>query len=120
MIINEIGKSYSFPQDSMAVTWNDLSTVESAPDVFLDGSIRGGFSNLGLHLLEPEQDFLVGESVQRTSETIQRGTEGQEWIREGRTDQLASVGGNVSTFMVRVDGDVQAEKLNEGFLIAES
>ena len=57
-------------------------------------------SNLGLHLAQPEKDLLVSEAMKRASETIQRCTEGEEGVREGRCDELAGVRGDVAALVV--------------------
>lgn len=104
----------------MAVTGDNLAAVESAPDVLLDGIVRRVLAQLGLHLRQPGQHFLVCEAMQRSGETIQGGTIRKEGIRECGSDELASVGGDVAPFVVTVDGDVEAEKLHEGWLIREA
>lgn len=38
--------------------------------------------------------------MKRTSETVKGGSEGEEGVGEGGTDELAGVGGDVSTFVV--------------------
>lgn len=66
----------------MAVTWDDLAGFESIPDVLLDGFICGVLAQLRLHLRQPDQHFLVRETMQRPSEAIQSGTVRKEWVRE--------------------------------------
>jgi hypothetical protein len=104
----------------VAVTGDNLASVESTPDVLLDGFVRRVLAQLGLHLRQPGQHFLVCETVQWSGETIQSGTVRKEGIGERRADELAGVGGDVAPFVVAVDGDVEAEKLNEGRLIGEA
>jgi len=55
----------------MSITWNDLTSLECRPEVVLDGLIAKIIANSSLHLGEPVQDFLVGETVERTSEAVQ-------------------------------------------------
>ena len=43
---------------------------------------------------------MVGETVKRTGEAIQRCTKGQERVRKGRSDKFTSVRGNVATLVV--------------------
>ena len=67
----------SLAENSMPVTWNDLASLECRPEVVLDGLITKIIANSSLHLGEPNQDFLVGETVERTSKTIETSGEGQ-------------------------------------------
>jgi len=104
----------------VTVTGDNLASVESTPDVLLDGIIRRVLAQLGLHLRQPDQYFLVCKTVQRSGEAIQGGAVRKEGVRERRSDELAGVGGDVAPFVVTVDGDVEAEKVNEGWLIREA
>jgi hypothetical protein len=63
-------------EHSVAVTRDDLTTLEGRPDVFLDGLVGGRIADLGLHLPEPDEDLLVGETVEGTSKTVESGTVG--------------------------------------------
>jgi len=54
----------------MAVAWNDLARLEGVPDVFFDGLVRGVFAELRAHLLDPDQDFLVGKTAITTFSTL--------------------------------------------------
>lgn len=49
-------------QDGVAIAGNDLAALESGPDVFLDGLIGSIGADLVLHLLEPDEHFLVGQT----------------------------------------------------------
>jgi hypothetical protein len=54
----------------MSITWNNLSRLERRPEVVLDGLITEVVADGSLHLGEPVQDFLVSETVERTSQTV--------------------------------------------------
>jgi len=73
-----------------------------------------------LHFSEPNEDFLVSKAVKRASKAVQGSTKRQEGVRESRSDKLSSVGGNVASFMIAVDSDIQAHRLNEGLVIAKA
>ena len=107
-------------EHSVAVTRDDLATLKGRPDVLLDGLVGGRVANLGLHLPEPDEDLLVGKTVERTSETVESGGVGEEGVGERRADELAGVGRDVSTLVVGVDSDVETEELNEGRVFAEA
>jgi hypothetical protein len=53
-----------------------------------------------LHFSEPNEDFLVSKAVKRASEAVQGSTKRQEGVRESRSDEFSSVGGNVASFMI--------------------
>lgn len=90
----------SLTENGVAITRNDLSTLEGRPDVLLDGIVSGVLTNLRLHLAQPEKNLLVGETVKGTGETIQGSTEGEEGIGEGGADQFTGVSRDVTTFMI--------------------
>jgi hypothetical protein len=104
----------------VAITRDNLAGVEGTPDVLLDGVVGGVLAQLGLHLRQPDQHFLVRKAVQRPGEAIQRGTVREERIRECRADELAGVRGDVASLVVAVDGDVEAEELDKGGFIGEA
>ena len=43
---------------------------------------------------------MVSETVERASKTIQRSTEGEKRIGEGRAHQFACVCGDITTFVI--------------------
>lgn len=65
-----------FPQDSMTVSGNDTAGFQGVPQVFLDGLVAKIITNFFLHFGKPVKNFLVGQSVERTSETVQTSREG--------------------------------------------
>ena len=76
----------------MTVTGNDLARLEGRPDVLGNLLVRGVLTNLGSHLLDPSEDFLVSETVEGTGETVQGSAEGKEVVRELGPDQVTCVG----------------------------
>lgn len=88
------------PEDSVTVSGDNLATVEGRPDVFLNSLVTGVGTDLALHPCQPDEYFLVSKTVERTRETVQRGTEGEERVREGGADKLASVSRNVSSLVI--------------------
>jgi hypothetical protein len=90
----------SLPQDGVTVTGNDLATLEGRPDVLFDSLVRRFFTDLGLHLAKPDKDFLVGETVERPSETIEGSAVSKEGIRESGANEFASVSRNITALMV--------------------
>ena len=87
-------------EDGVAVARDDLTTIQRRPDILLHSLISGILANLGLHPAEPDEHLLVRKAVERASETVQRGTEGEERIRERGADELAGVRGDVATLVI--------------------
>jgi len=104
----------SLSENSVTVARDDSTTLEGVPDEvseFLIGNFVG--SKVSNELSEPDEDFLVGETVERTGQTVESGGKGKVRVREGRADQVRSVGRDVATFVVGVDGEVKSHELNE-------
>ncbi len=107
-------------ENGVAVTWNNTSSVKGRPEVLLDLLIGEIVANGLLHLNEPLEDLLVGESVKWAGKTVKTGSDGEHWGREGGSDQVGGVGGNVATLVVGVDGEVESHELNEGLVVTET
>jgi hypothetical protein len=107
-------------EDGVAVSGNDLAGLERGPQVLLDGLVAEVVANGLLHLLEPDEDLLVGQSVQGTSETVQASSQGEVGGAESRADQVGRVGADVATLVVGVDGQVQTHQLNKVLVVGEA
>lgn len=107
-------------QDGVTVTRHDAATVQGGPQVVLDGLVAEVVANGLLHLGEPVQHLLVGQTVERTSQTLQTGGEGEHWGAQSTPDQVGGVGTDVATLVVGVDGQVQAHQLNKILVAAEA
>jgi hypothetical protein len=107
-------------EDGVAVSGNDLAGLERGPQVLLDGLVAEVVANGLLHLLEPDEDLLVGQSVQGTSETVQTSSQGEIGGAESRADQVGRVGADVATLVVGVDGQVQTHQLNKVLVVGEA
>lgn len=110
----------SLAEDGVAVTWNNLASVEGGPEVVSDGLVAEIVTNGSLHLLEPVEDLLVGKTVERTSQTVETSGEGQHWGAESGADQVGGVGTDVSTLVVSVDGEVESHQLNKVLVVTET
>jgi hypothetical protein len=110
----------SLAENGVTVTWNDLASVQGGPEVVGDGLVAEVVANGSLHLLEPVQDLLVGETVERTSKTVETSGEGKHWGGEGTADQVGGVGRDVTTLVVSVDGEVESHQLNKVLVLAET
>jgi hypothetical protein len=107
-------------QHGVAVARNHLAALEGRPDVLLDSLIRRIFANLGLHLAQPDQDFLVRQTMERARETVERGGERKEGVGESRANEFSGVGRDITTFVVAVNGDVETHQFHERLVVAES
>lgn len=80
--------THGLSQNGVSVSGNDLSRLEDRPDVLLHLLVGNSGSNGLLHLEDKAQDFLVGESVEGSSESGEGGRVGEERIREGGSDEV--------------------------------
>lgn len=110
----------SLTEDGVTVAGNNLAGVEGGPQVVLDGLVAEVAADGLLHLGEPVENLLVSQSVKRTSKTIETGGEREHGGAQSTTDKVGSVGGNVTTLVVGVDGQVQTHELNEVAVVAEA
>jgi hypothetical protein len=110
----------SLSQDGVAVTGNDTASLEGGPEVVLDALVAKVVANLGLHLGEPLENLLVGKTVQGTGKTVKTSGEREERRGEGGSDQVGGVGGDVTTLVVSVDGEVESHQLNKVLVLGET
>ena len=107
-------------EDGVTVSGDNLAGVEGGPQVVLDGLVTQVVANRGLHLREPVQNLLVGQSVERTSQSVETSSEGEHGGAQGATNKVGSVSADVTTLVVGVDGQVQTHQLNEVAVAAEA
>lgn len=108
----------SLSKDSVSESRNDLARVEGIPQSLLynfKGDVT--FSELLLESQSPTKDFLVGESMKRTSETIHSRSEGEVRVGESATDEVSGVGTDVATFVIAVDNQVEAHQFVEVLVV---
>ena len=96
-------------QYRMAITRNYPTTGQGAFYIFAD-LFAGGFGcTQGFyHFLDPADYFLVGQAVERTSQSIQSSTERQIRVAQGRTYQMRRMRRSISPFMIGMNGQEQA------------
>jgi hypothetical protein len=107
-------------ENGVAVAGNNTTGVEGVPEVLGDGLIAEVVANNLLHLSEPVEHLLVGQTVQGTGETVEASGEREERRAESAADQVGGVGADVAALVVGVDGEVETEKLNEVGVAAEA
>lgn len=105
------------PQHRMSVSRHDLPGVQQRPEESLDIGVRGLALERVLHLEDKAQDFLGGEAVEGTREALEAGGVGEEGVGEGGADEVGCVCRDVSTFMVAVEGEVEAEEVDEAGVV---
>src|SRR6266567_5114538 len=96
------------PQNGMAVTGHNLTTLKGGPDVFFDGLVGRIFTDLRLHFSKPDKHLLIGKAMEGTSKPIKGSSVGEERVREGRTNKFSCVSRNISTFVVTREGGMRA------------
>lgn len=110
----------SLSENSVTVTGNDTASVKSIPEVLLNVLLSDVRANLGLHLENPLKNLLVGTAVKGTSKTVKTSGKRKEGRRKSGTDQVSSVGGNVATLVVSVNGKVKSQKLNKLLVLTKA
>lgn len=110
----------SFAENSVAVTWNNLARLKSAPEVIGNSLIAKIVTNGSLHLGKPVQNLLVSKTVERTSETVETSSEGQHGGAESTTDQVGGMGADVSSLVIGVNGEVKSHQFNEILVLGET
>lgn len=110
----------SLAQDGVTVAGHDAATVQSGPQVVLDGLVAEIVADGLLHLGEPVQDLLVGQTVERASQTLQTGREGEHGGAQGTANKVGGVGTDVATLVIGVDGQIQTHQLNKVLVAAEA
>lgn len=104
----------------MTVTGDDTAGVEGRPEVVGDGLVAQVIANGLLHLSEPVEHLLVGQTVQGTGQTVETSGQGQEGRAESTADKVGGVGAHVATLVVGVDGQVQTHELNKVGVVTEA
>lgn len=62
---------------------------------------------------------LIGQAVQRTSQTIHGGAEGQVGVRQSTAHQVAGVGTDIPSFMIAVTQENDHELKHAGITTLE-
>lgn len=107
-------------EDGVAVTGDDTAGVKGRPEVLGDVLVAEIVTDDLLHLSEPVENLLVGKTVERASETVKTGSQGEERRAESAANKVGGVSADVATLVVGVDGEVKTEELNEVLVVAES
>jgi hypothetical protein len=101
------------PEHGVTVAGHYLSALEGLPDEGLELLVAGVLADLLAQLHQPDEHFLVGEAVEGPGEAVHAGGEREVRIGEGRADEVGRVRRHVATLVIRVDGQVEAQQLDE-------
>ena len=107
-------------ENGVAVTRDNLTSLESRPHVLPDSIVARVLANLALHLAKPNEHFLVRKTMEGTRKAVQGSGEGEEGIGKSGTNELASVRRDVATLVVTVNSDIETKELNKIFLLSEA
>mmetsp|Transcript_733 Transcript_733/g.1760 ORF Transcript_733/g.1760 Transcript_733/m.1760 type:complete len:424 (+) Transcript_733:332-1603(+) len=109
-----------FAQHGVSVSGNDLFGVQGLPGKFRDGlgvDLLALGLEFGLQGLDPLEDFLVGQAVERSGKGVQAGGVGEVGVGEGGSDEVGGVGAGVAALVIGVDAEVEAHELVEGGVV---
>lgn len=116
--VRQMGESgIGLSEDGMTESGDDSSRLQDLPDVVTQLLVRRGVSNFFSEVEEETNDLLVSESVKGTSKTVESSRVGKVGIRESRTNKMAGVGRDVSSFVITVDSEVSSEALSSTMII---
>mmetsp|Transcript_9447 Transcript_9447/g.18075 ORF Transcript_9447/g.18075 Transcript_9447/m.18075 type:complete len:225 (-) Transcript_9447:497-1171(-) len=104
----------------MSVSRNDLLGIQGIPGKFRNGFGINGFPlriEMFLEFHDPFQDFLIGQTVERTGQGIQTSGIRQVGIRQGGADQVRRVRRSIATLMIGVNAQVQPHEFVKGRVI---
>lgn len=104
-------------EHSVAIAGDDTARVERGPEVLLDILLSVAGRDVVLHLKNPAENLLGGKAVERTSQTLETGTVGEERVAQSATNQVGGVGRDVATLVVTVKGEVETEQVLEVLIL---
>lgn len=110
----------SLAENGVAISGNDLSTLQCSPQIISNGLVAEIVANSSLHLCEPGQDLLVSETVERAGETIETSSKRQHGGAESASNQVGGVCADVAALVVSVDGEIQSHQLDEVLVLTEA
>ena len=101
-------------QYSVTKAWDDLSIGQGLLAVVLDLLLgRQATAQFIAHALDPADDLLIGQAMQRTCQAGHSCCECEIGIAQGTSHQMDGVGRNISAFVIGMNGHVHAHHLTE-------
>lgn len=97
----------------MSISGNNFTRGHGVVDMLTDIVLGPGVSVLGNESKDVVKAFLVGETMERSSESVKTGRERKVRIGESRSNQVSGVSGNISSFVISMDGDVESHEFVE-------
>ena len=117
MLEREVSLSHvsriSLAKHGVSVAGNDLARFEGRPQIVGDALVTQITAHASFHLLQPIEYFLIGETVEWSSQTVETSSERKHGGAKSATDQMRRMGADIATLVVGMDGQVQAHKLEE-------
>ena len=107
-------------ENGVAISRNNLARLKGGPQVVTDGFVAEIVANRSLHFGEPVQHLLVSETVEGAGKTIKTSGEGEHGGAESASNQVGSVGADIATLVVSVDGEVQSHQLDKVLVVAKA
>jgi hypothetical protein len=101
----------SLAEDGVTVAGDDLTGGKGVGNVGLDVVLGPVLAELFLEGKDEGKAFLVGESVEGTSETVHTSGEGEVGVGEGRADEVGSVSGDIATFVITIGKVSKQQKI---------
>lgn len=89
-----------FPEDSMAVAWDDLARLESLVDVINDVVLGPAVTVLLLETEDEVEALLVGKTMEGSGQSVHTRREGEVGVGESRSNQVRGMCRDVSTFVI--------------------
>ena len=97
-------------QNGVTVAGDDLTVVETVPGVFRELLVCRNAVELLAHIHNEAQTLLIGQSVERSSQTRHGCRDGVVRIAQGGANDVGRHGAHIAPFMVGVEDEVQANK----------
>jgi len=107
-------------ENGVTIAGNDTAGLEGGPQVLLDLLVAKIIANGLLHLLEPFENLLVGEAVERAGQTVETGSQGEVGRAQSAANQVGGVRADVAALVVGVDGEVQTHQLDKVLVVSEA
>mmetsp|Transcript_12445 Transcript_12445/g.13636 ORF Transcript_12445/g.13636 Transcript_12445/m.13636 type:complete len:318 (+) Transcript_12445:656-1609(+) len=103
----------SLSQDSMTVSGNNSTGLKNVPQGFFQIFFVDVITQLFSKIYEELENFLVSQSMERSSQTIETSRERKVRITEGGSNKMNGMSTDVSSFVVTVDNLVQSHQFIE-------
>lgn len=104
-------------EHTVAISRDNLARLEGGPKVVLYILVGEVVTDLSLHVQDPSEHLLGSKSMEGASKTKKTSAVAEERIAESRTNKVSGVGRDVSSLVVTVKSEVEAEDVVEAFVL---